>query len=147
MDFLPALLLIGTAVGLMIAPITKTALKVDQKYSGAASGVNNYIARISTLLTIAVLGLIMISVFNSQLNSLIQTLQIDTYQKQIILEQSNNLAEIKIPDNFTNDAKIAINNIIKTSFVSGFSWIMRAVSYTHLRAHETLRYLVCRVLL
>lgn len=136
-DFLPALLLIGTAVGLMIAPITKTALKVDQKYSGAASGVNNYIARISTLLTISVLGLIMISVFNSQLNSLIQTLQIDTYQKQIILEQSNNLAEIKIPDNFTNDAKIAINNIIKTSFVSGFSWIMRVCALIALLASIT----------
>ena len=79
----------------------------------------------------------MISVFNSQLNSLIQTLQIDTYQKQIILEQSNNLAEIKIPENFTNDAKIAINNIIKTSFVSGFAWIMRVCAFIALLASIT----------
>ena len=28
-----------------------------------------------------------------------------------------------------------------------FSYASRAVSYTHLRAHETLRYLVCRLLL
>jgi len=136
-DFMPALLLIGTAIGLMIAPITKTALKVDQKYSGAASGINNYIARISTLLTISVLGLIMISVFNSQLNSLIQTLQIETYQKQIILEQANNLAEIKIPDNFSQDARIAIDNIIKTSFISGFAWIMRVCAFIALLASIT----------
>ena len=29
----------------------------------------------------------------------------------------------------------------------GYIRIMKAVSYTHLRAHETLRYLVCRLLL
>ena len=36
----------------------------------------------------------------------------------------------------------------RASRAAGFSWgISEAVSYTHLRAHETLRHLVCRLLL
>ena len=37
--------------------------------------------------------------------------------------------------------------VAHASALPGFGRILESVSYTHLRAHETLRYLVCRLLL
>ncbi|MEX1112751.1 MAG: MFS transporter [Candidatus Andersenbacteria bacterium] len=56
--FLPGLVLHGIGMAVTVAPLTKSALAVPAKYSGAASGVNNAIARIAAPLAIAVFGLL-----------------------------------------------------------------------------------------
>src|SRR5665647_3842116 len=50
----------------------------------------------------------------------------------------------KIPDLKTSDVFTVIDNL---SRASTFTISFEAVSYTHLRAHETDSYLVCRLLL
>lgn len=52
----PFILLLGFGMALFVAPITSTALEVEAKESGLASGLNNLIARFSGLLAIGIIG-------------------------------------------------------------------------------------------
>jgi EmrB/QacA subfamily drug resistance transporter len=55
---LPAVLLFGLGLTLLVAPLTATALgALDDHYAGIASGVNNAVARAAGLLSVAVLPL------------------------------------------------------------------------------------------
>ena len=56
---LPAVLLFGIGLGLTVAPLTTTVLAAaSDRHSGVASGVNNAVARIAQLLSVAVLPVI-----------------------------------------------------------------------------------------
>ena len=71
-----------------------------------------------------------------------------TYKKQIARRQKRfNFAKIHIAHSY--EACSVIEKYSKVCFLSYFSSrkYFLAVSYTHLRAHETDSYLVCRLLL
>ena len=58
LDVLPAVVLFGLGLSLLVAPLTATALgALDDRYAGIASGVNNAVARAAGLLSVAVLPL------------------------------------------------------------------------------------------
>ena len=57
-DVLPAVVIFGLGLSLLVAPLTATALgALDDRYAGIASGVNNAVARAAGLLAVAVLPL------------------------------------------------------------------------------------------
>ena len=109
-------------IALFIAPLTKSALSVEQKYSGVASGVNNSIARISTMIAVSVVGALLISVFTSSLVSNIDDSELTAEQADAILSQKDKLAAIEIPADFDERAKIAAKNAVAQSFLDGYKW-------------------------
>jgi hypothetical protein len=55
---LPAVIIFGIGLSLLVAPLTSTALSaLDDSYAGIASGVNNAVARAAGLLSVAILPL------------------------------------------------------------------------------------------
>jgi EmrB/QacA subfamily drug resistance transporter len=57
-------------LAILVAPITSTALKaVPSAYAGIASGVNSTVSRLGSLMAVAVIGLVISLVFNSQVNA------------------------------------------------------------------------------
>jgi EmrB/QacA subfamily drug resistance transporter len=122
--FLPGLSLLGLGMALLIAPLTKSALAVEPRYSGAASGVNNAVARIAALLAVAILGAIMISVFSASLQHEITAISLSPGQQSTIISQSGKLAGITIPSTFDAGSRELANQAIATSFVSGYRWSM-----------------------
>jgi MFS family permease len=63
---LPALALFSLGLAILVAPITATALKsVPEKYAGIASGINTTFSRIGNLLAVALVGLVVTVVFQS----------------------------------------------------------------------------------
>jgi len=120
----PGLVLFGLGMALVIAPLTKSALAVESKYSGAASGVNNAVARIAGLLAVALLGLIVVSLFEGQLSQKITSLQMNISEKQQVMIQQDKLGGIQIPSSFSSQTKQIAQNAIDDSFIYGFRWAM-----------------------
>ena len=123
-QYLPGLILFGLGMAFVIAPLTKSALAVEGKYSGAASGVNNAVARIAGLLAIALLGLIVVSLFEGQLSQKVMSSSMNSSAKQQIMIQQDKLGGIEIPTNFNLQTKRIAQSAIDDSFIYGFRWAM-----------------------
>ena len=66
---LPALLVVGLGMAVTIAPLTTTVLNsVGRDDQGAAAGINNAVARVASLLAIAVFGILAARTFNRELD-------------------------------------------------------------------------------
>jgi MFS family permease len=68
-DLLPGLLLFSLGLAVTVAPLTATVLAdADEHNAGIASGVNNAIARVAALVTIAAVGAVVTAHFGSKLD-------------------------------------------------------------------------------
>lgn len=123
-SFLPSLILLGVGMALVIAPLTKSALSVESHYSGAASGVNNAVARIAGLLAVAILGVIIVSIFEGNLANSIHSSGMDQLQQGQIMIQQDKLGGIVIPDTFPDHIKLIAQNAVDNSFIYGFRYAM-----------------------
>ncbi len=122
--FLPGLVLFGIGMAIVIPPLTKSALSVKPQFSGSASGINNGVSRVAGLLGIAVLGAVVISTFNARLVDALDLSSLTMEQKQVILEQSEKLGGITIPDTFDELARLEARRAVQTSFAYGYRWAM-----------------------
>lgn len=123
-QFFPGLVLLGLGMALVIAPLTKSALAVEQKFSGAASGVNNAVARVAGLLAVALLGLIVVSLFKETLLHKMTSSHLTKTEQQQIMVQQNKLGDIEMPENFSSNTKSYAHNAVDESFVYGYRWAM-----------------------
>jgi EmrB/QacA subfamily drug resistance transporter len=68
--------LLGFAMAIAITPLTATVLNaVPANRTGVASGINNAVASVGSLLVVAILGSVALSVFNRSLDHRLRTLQ------------------------------------------------------------------------
>ena len=69
-DLLPGLLVFSVGLSMTVAPLTATVLAdADDSNAGIASGVNNAIARVAGLVTVAAVGAVVAASFGSRLDS------------------------------------------------------------------------------
>jgi EmrB/QacA subfamily drug resistance transporter len=67
-DVLPGVIVFGLGLSATVAPLTNTVLgAVPQHHAGVASGINNQVARVASLLAIAVVGAVVAARFESVL--------------------------------------------------------------------------------
>jgi EmrB/QacA subfamily drug resistance transporter len=68
-DLLPALLIFSLGLSLTVAPLTATVLAdAEESNAGIASGINNAIARVASLLAVAAIGAVVSAQFSSTLD-------------------------------------------------------------------------------
>jgi TRAP-type uncharacterized transport system fused permease subunit len=112
-------------MAISVAPLTTTVMNsVSQNRAGTASGVNNAVARTAGLLAIAVLGIVMLHVFNDRLDRRLAEMKLPLSLSQSLRAQRTKLAAIAIPEDHDAARRRAIRHAIDESFVSGFRTVM-----------------------
>jgi fucose permease len=123
--FFPALVVLGLGLAVSVAPLTTAIMgAADRANFGAASGINNAVARIAGLIAIAVLGIVVTSVFNNGLQRRLAHIHIEEPVKSDILNQRTKLAAIEIPAGVSAEERQAISAAIANSFLEAFRVIM-----------------------
>ncbi len=123
--FFPAVAVLGLGMAICVAPLTTAVMNaVNVRYVGAASGVNNAVSRIASLLAIAALGIVMLNRFDHSLNQHIAPLQLSTEAQQFLDTQRVNLAAATLPAGLSHDVEVALKVAISAAFVEGFRWVM-----------------------
>jgi len=119
--FFPAVLVMGLGMALNTAPMTTLVMgSVEQRHAGIASAINNAVARIGSLLAIAILGVVIISVFKSSLDAHLAHLSLSPGVRHIVDAQHSKLASIQLPAGITSQVHAALKLAIDESYVSGF---------------------------
>jgi MFS family permease len=124
-NFFPPVVVLGLGMAITVAPLTTTVMSsIAQNRAGTASGVNNAVARTASLVAIAVLGVVMIHVFKTNLDHRLSTTNLPASVAQSLQTQSIKLAAIDIPENVNPETHQLIRRTIDESFVFGFRWVM-----------------------
>jgi MFS family permease len=125
LNFFPPMVVLGLGMAITVAPLTTTVMNsVSQHRAGIASGANNAIARTAGLVAIAVLGVVMLHVFDSALNRRLVDEQLPPRIVQSLHAQRTKLAAIVAPEDLDLAKRDAIRRAVDESFVSGFRVIM-----------------------
>jgi EmrB/QacA subfamily drug resistance transporter len=123
--YFPAMIILGLGMSGVVAPLTTTVMdSVSERQAGVASGVNNAVSRVASLLSIAVLGMVAFHVFNTQLENRLNAAKLPEPVIHAVLEQRNRLTQIKPPSGLNADQQQALKQSIDESFLAGFRWVM-----------------------
>jgi EmrB/QacA subfamily drug resistance transporter len=124
-NFFSPVVVLGLGVAITVAPLTTTVMSsIAQNRAGIGSGVNNAVSRTGSLVAIAVLGVVMLYVFKTNLDRRLTAANLPAQAAQSVQSQSTKLAAIDIPKNIDSETEQQIRRAIDESFVSGFRWIM-----------------------
>jgi EmrB/QacA subfamily drug resistance transporter len=116
--FFPGVFVLGLGMAVSVAPLTTAVMSaVPRSEVGTASGINNAVSRVASLLAIAVFGLILYTTFNHSLDRRLDLLAISPAERRQIDQQRPQLAAAK-------SAAFGAQHAIAESFVAGFRAVL-----------------------
>jgi EmrB/QacA subfamily drug resistance transporter len=119
--FFPAMIVLGLGLACVVAPLTTTVMNsVDQSQAGTASGINNSISRIASLLAVAVFGVILVQVFDANVKKALAGTGLPAAERQAVYQQRSRLLQIQLPGTLDEQEKKQARRAIDESFVGAF---------------------------
>lgn len=119
--FFPAVIVLGFGMAITVAPLTTVVMTSGtQDRVGAASGINNAVARVAGVLAIAVLGIVMVHAFGYRLNHSLARLCLPPSVSQKIEAEKTKLAGLPLPADVDPATRAAIKETIAQAFLFGF---------------------------
>jgi EmrB/QacA subfamily drug resistance transporter len=123
--FFPAIVVLGVGMAVSVAPLTTTVMSsVARDWAGVASGINNAVSRAAGLLAIAVLGIVMLHIFDRSLDRRLAQLDPSPSAQQSLNAQRGRLAGAVLPESIPPRARALLTDAINSSFIDGFRWVM-----------------------
>ena len=116
--FFPAISVLGLGMAISVAPLTTAvmnAVPVDE--AGVASGINNAISRLASLLSVAVFGVVLLTSFRHDLGHRLDQFGVPAAERQSIQAQQSRLAAVQTDDPRAKRA-------VAEAFVFGFHRII-----------------------
>ena len=131
-EIFPAMVILGFGMAVTVAPLTTAVMNsVDKDRAGAASGINNAVARVAGVLAVAVFGIVMVKAFGFRLNDRLSRMGLSPNIAREIQANANKLAGVQAPADLDSATRTAINESVKGAFVFGFRivmWLCAALS-------------------
>jgi len=125
--YFPAFLVLGIGMAVTVAPLTTVVMSsVDREHVGAASGINNAVARVAGVLAIAVFGIVMVKAFGARLEQNLARLSFAADIVQEIRSKEIDLAGLEPPLGLDANAVAAIRRTISDAFLAGFRLVLLA---------------------
>ncbi|MGC1784529.1 MAG: MFS transporter [Acidobacteriaceae bacterium] len=124
-SFFPGIVVLGLGMAITVAPLTTVVMNsAGQDSVGAASGINNAVARIAGVLAIAVLGIVMVNAFGAHLNRSLVHLSLPPGVLKRLQLSEIKLAGLPVPAGLSLATTAAIQGAIEEAFVFGFRIVM-----------------------
>ncbi|GIW09768.1 MAG: hypothetical protein KatS3mg061_0825 [Dehalococcoidia bacterium] len=115
----PGMVVLGVGMGVTVPPLTTTVLNaVEQRHAGIASGVNNAVARVAGLLAIALLSLLVATVFTHELEQRLEQLEVPAAVRTEVLAQRASLAALPVPAAAPD--RPALERAIAEAYLTGY---------------------------
>jgi len=119
--FFPAMVVLGLGMAASVAPLTTTVMNaVEVRHGGIASGVNNAVSRTAGLLAIAVLGVLVLHVFNVQMDRRLAAMTLSPDVVGAIAAERVKLGGAAPPPGLPASERVAIEHAVAEAFVAGF---------------------------
>lgn len=120
-SFFPAMTVLGLGMAVSVAPLTTTVMRsAGDQDAGAASGINNAMARVAGLLAVALLGAVAVSAFRTALDGRLERLHTAPGIAQVLQSEAQKLAEAPVPTSVDAATQHALRRAIEESFVVSF---------------------------
>jgi len=123
--FFPGIVLLGLGMATSVAPLTTVVMtSVSADRAGAASGVNNAVARVAALLAIAIFGVVMLHAFNSALDRRLDSLRLPPEARRQLDNDRAKLAALEPPPTLDPETAASVRRAIAGSFIAGFRLVL-----------------------
>jgi hypothetical protein len=97
---------------------------VERDRAGTASGINNAVARVASVLAVAILGIVMVKLFSSSLNRSLNGVLLPPGILQYVRSNEIKLAGLEVPASLDAATTALIRASISHAFIFGFRTIM-----------------------
>jgi len=125
--FLPGIAVLGLGMAISVAPLTTIVMSsVPRSQAGVASGINNAVSRTAGLLAIALLGVVMLQVFDRNFEPRLAASGLPSEARGAIEGQRHKLTAAALPPSLTPPQREAAERDIALSYVAGFRAVMLA---------------------
>ncbi len=116
-------------MAITVAPLTTVVMgSVDSNHAGAASGINNAVARVAGVLAIAIFGIVMVKVFGTNLDRDLATLSLPAETVGELRSKEIELAGMELPRDLETDARAQVRTVVSEAFLSGFRVVLLCCS-------------------
>jgi EmrB/QacA subfamily drug resistance transporter len=141
--FFPAVIVLGIGMTISVAPLTTTVMgAVEERHAGLASGINNAVSRTAGLLAIAALGVILLAVFNRDLDRRLDGLDVPPAARRELRAERTRLAALEAPASLDAGQRERVDAAVNEAFVRGFRTVMIVAAGLALLASASAAWLI-----
>lgn len=123
--FFPAAVVLGLGLAAQASAVTTVVLgSVEAGRSGLASAINNAFSQTAGLLAVTILGMLMLAVFGSSLDSRLAPLELPPEARRQLEEEKVKLGAAEVPEGLDAASGRLVEQAIDEAFVSGYRVVM-----------------------